>query len=346
MRVERATRKTALFRASASGGVLREAQYQREAAFTMAEILLSLTIIGVVAAVTLPSLTGNINERTWNTQRKALYARMSQAVALMPALNGYGVGATEAETTENATEVFITNGLSKVLKINNICDSGHLSDCGIPSKINTMDTANPTITPFPTTFSELNSEAVSVADWVDGAVGLVSGYTHVDTKTAAFETQNGESIAVFYNPSCTGKFDKFQYNGEFYSQKHLCVNFIYDLNGTKGPNTVGKDIGFMSVLGAIDSSVVAPVLLPTDTQAENYTAVLAVCRAADSESRIPNLEEMVSMFVNKKLWGPVAQSYASAERTLRGNGYYVSMKNGHISGTGLNDSARTRCVKR
>ena len=55
-------------------------------AFTMAEILLSLTIIGVVAAITLPSLTGNINERTWNTQRKALYARFSQAMPLMDAL--------------------------------------------------------------------------------------------------------------------------------------------------------------------------------------------------------------------------------------------------------------------
>ena len=63
----------------------------RRIAFTMAEILLSLTIIGVVAAITLPSLTGNINERTWNTQRKALYARFSQAIALMPALNGYGI---------------------------------------------------------------------------------------------------------------------------------------------------------------------------------------------------------------------------------------------------------------
>ena len=62
----------------------------RRIAFTMAEILLSLTIIGVVAAITLPSLTGNINERTWNTQRKALYARFSQAIALMPALNAYG----------------------------------------------------------------------------------------------------------------------------------------------------------------------------------------------------------------------------------------------------------------
>ena len=92
-------------------------------AFTMAEILLSLTIIGVVAAITLPSLTGNINERTWNTQRKALYARFSQAIALMPALNGYGTlkeesssGASDAVDT--AAETFITGGLSKVLKIN------------------------------------------------------------------------------------------------------------------------------------------------------------------------------------------------------------------------------------
>ena len=59
-------------------------------AFTMAEILLSLTIIGVVAAITLPSLTGNINERTWSTQRKALYSRMSQAVSLMSQVRGYG----------------------------------------------------------------------------------------------------------------------------------------------------------------------------------------------------------------------------------------------------------------
>ena len=85
-------------------------------AFTMAEILLSLTIIGVVAAITLPSLTGNINERTWNTQRKALYARFSQAIALMPALNGYGT-LTEDEsgnvTEDTAAETFITAGLSK-----------------------------------------------------------------------------------------------------------------------------------------------------------------------------------------------------------------------------------------
>ena len=80
-------------------------------AFTMAEILLSLTIIGVVAAITLPSLTGNINERTWNTQRKALYARFSQAIALMPALNGYGTlteGDSSTSAEETAAETVVT----------------------------------------------------------------------------------------------------------------------------------------------------------------------------------------------------------------------------------------------
>ena len=111
------------------GMTLKEMTYV--CAFTMAEILLSLTIIGVVAAITLPSLTGNINERTWNTQRKALYARFSQAIALMPSLNGYGTlteGDSSTSAVDTAAETFVTAGLSKVLKINNICDSEHLAD--------------------------------------------------------------------------------------------------------------------------------------------------------------------------------------------------------------------------
>ena len=99
----------------------------KRAAFTMAEILLSLTIIGVVAAITLPSLTGNINERTWNTQRKALHSRLSQAIALMPQVRGYGTlnittisgytSGMQAFSSNNATEAFLTNGLAKVFKL-------------------------------------------------------------------------------------------------------------------------------------------------------------------------------------------------------------------------------------
>ena len=33
---------------------------------------------------------------------------------------------------------------------------------------------------------------------------------------------------------------------------YFCVNFIYDLNGKKGPNTMGKDMGFMTMLYPFD----------------------------------------------------------------------------------------------
>ncbi len=298
-RVERATGKTALLPASASVGVLREAQYPR-CAFTMAEILLSLTIIGVVAAITLPSLTGNINERTWNTQRRALYARMSQAIALMPALNGYGTfdaGNESTSAVDTAAETFVTEGLSKVLKINNICDADHLADCGIPSTITNI-AGTSQISPFPTKISEWNP-AFTESVIYNSTTTYQNPLKDIDTKAAAFETQNGESIAVFYNPYCASDSSEMFY----YAQPLMCANFIYDLNGNKGPNTVGKDIGFMTALYPSDSVVVAPVPLARKAGDTNHINALVMCKNQDSESRLPNRDELSSMFYNQSLMG-------------------------------------------
>lgn len=277
---------------------------KHKAAFTMAEILLSLTIIGVVAAITLPSLTGNINERTWNTQRKALYARMSQAIALMPALNGYGTlkeesSAGASDGVDTATETFLTDGLAKVLKINNICDNEHLEDCGIVTSFTNM--AGSQIT-MPETLYELNS-------WFHSVAYCGNSYSTTDTKAAAFETQNGESIVAFYNQNCRTAYLNQEIltndgNAFGFPQSNMCVNFIYDLNGNKGPNTVGKDIGIMTVFNAADSSVVAP----QPSSASNaggttyswYNAAKA-CTTQDSGSRSPNIEELSSMLINQTL---------------------------------------------
>ena len=228
------------------------AKGEKPAGFTMAEILLSLTIIGVVAAITLPSLTGNINERTWNTQRKALYARMSQAIALMPALNGFGTLETVSNSgstsiNDTAAETFITSGLAKVLKINNICDNEHIEDCGIVSQITTL---NGSTISTPTTMQQLNYKMLTGSYSAYGA-----HFSFLNTKGAAFETANGESILAFYNPNCLPDMNE---SSDYYMQSKICANFIFDLNGNKGPNTVGKDIGFITILYPTDSSVVAP----------------------------------------------------------------------------------------
>lgn len=314
----------------------------------MAEILLSLTIIGVVAAITLPSLTGNINERTWNTQRKALYARFSQAIALMPALNGYGTlkeetdsaGSTSIEDT--AAETFVTAGLAKVMKINNICDNEHLKDCGITAKLSTLHGSTISI---PQKMSELNPTMISYSGGAEGT--LVTGLSHsqIDTKAAAFETGNGESLVVYYNPRCISDMDvKSSFD---MVQPKICANFIFDLNGTKGPNTVGKDIGFMTVLYSNDPSVVMPMPHMNDAgNAEQYNAS-ALCTQQDSEYRLPNRDEMASIFVNKRLVDMTTGRYWTSSVVSSQYAYIIGIASGDRNQ--LAERAQKdpiRCVKR
>ena len=261
-------------------------------AFTMAEILLSLTIIGVVAAITLPSLTGNLNERTWNTQRKALYARMSQAISLMPTLNGYG---TLDDTTDTAAETFLTAGLAKVFKINNICDNEHLEDCGIPASL--IDISGTKVA-LPGTLHDLN-----------GMFSIYNRYVE-NSKAAAFETQNGESIAVYYNPKC--KYDDHCPEGWTCSQFIMCANFIYDLNGKKGPNTFGKDIGVITAFHPVDPIVVAPMPLSKNAT-NNAGAYGKSCSKHGSEGRIPNSYELSAMSYNHKIMGVPESLYCAQE---------------------------------
>ena len=316
--------------------------------FTMAEILLSLTIIGVVAAITLPSLTGNINERTWNTQRKALYARFSQAIALMPALNGYGTlteGDSSTSAVDTAAETFVTNGLAKVLKINNICDSEHLEDCGITSKITPLSGGS--AIDVPTKISELNSLMTSVATWTDINGVVHSAESMIDTNAAAFETQNGESIVVYYKPDCTGSLGESNFH---YTQNKICANFIYDLNGSKGPNTVGKDIGVITALYPSDSIVVAPFPLTRAASTSiSYTASSKECTKIDNESRLPNLEELISMFVNAKLFAmPTGIYWSSSLTTSSGatQAWAIDFNQGRPGKYNKTSSWRLWCVKR
>lgn len=50
--------------------------------FTLAEVLITLGIIGVVAAMTMPSLIQNYRKKEATTRIKKFYSMMSQAVLL------------------------------------------------------------------------------------------------------------------------------------------------------------------------------------------------------------------------------------------------------------------------
>lgn len=137
-------------------------------------------------------------------------------------------------------------------------------------------------------------------------------FSTLNTNASAFETQNGESIIAYYNPSCTTEYisnEQLSSSGNTFGfpQKTMCVNFIYDLNGNKGPNTVGKDIGFITVFNATDSIVVAPMPSSVNNATFegssdiNWANAAKACTQMDSETRLPNIDELSAMLINKDI---------------------------------------------
>ena len=57
-------------------------------AFTLAEVLITIGIIGIVAAITLPVLVSNYRKKVYSSRLKTFYSTMSQAITLSEAENG------------------------------------------------------------------------------------------------------------------------------------------------------------------------------------------------------------------------------------------------------------------
>ena len=316
--------------------------------FTLAEVLITLAIIGIVAAITLPSLLVNVNEKAWEAQKKALHARMAQAIGQMNMLGGYGTFETDEEgtaTVDTAAESFILDALSKVYKINNVCGPGKLSSCGIPSKITTLNAVSEIN--FPTKISELNEKLLNGVH-AQGEEGDV-----VNTKAAAFETVNGESVAVFYNPKCASS-DGLP---SHYTQNKMCVNFVYDLNGAEGPNEVGKDIGFMTAFYNKNSSLAAPIPYKTnyDIQLPSYSAnadsidAAKACKLQGENLRLPNSDEAASMFVNAPLMnlnGEVGGFWTGSVLSVgeMGLAWLQAYNDGYRGKFNRHNSAYVRCI--
>ncbi len=315
---------------------MRKLFSKTSAAFTMAEILLSLTIIGVVAAITLPSLTGNINERTWATQKKALYARMSQAIPLLDSMNTY-----------NDAESFIAGALNTVTKINNVCSQANIEDCGI-NKDSLGPLADGTPISFPDTWSALGIDKQFEYDSAAASSNTSLAANTNNAMVAAFETGNGESIVLYYNPDCVP--DQEQAPNTLTEADPLdmfdnvCINMIYDLNNNKGPNTVGKDIGFMTVFYPTDSTVVAPV---------PYVQSMTAGSTCDSEYRLPNKFEATAMALNGKLIKSSGETYLTSSKGATGTTTYTYVQKPLASGElpmyatdGSTSGIASRCVKR
>lgn len=180
-----------------------------KSAFTLAEVLITLLIIGVVASIIVPSIINDMQKEEYVTGAKKTFSVLNQAAALIKMDNGgtyAGAFSSSADTVNKFAEK-----LSYVTKCTSATNDGtcwHLDN----SMMLTLDGRN----------------------W---------GSTSQST-AQAIKLNDGSLIwFVFVNKDCnnnsTWSLDTTDPNNPF---NYVCTLFVIDINGFKSPNRMGRDL--------------------------------------------------------------------------------------------------------
>ncbi|MBR1425188.1 prepilin-type N-terminal cleavage/methylation domain-containing protein [bacterium] len=193
-----------------------------KAAFTLAEVLITLAIIGVVAALTLPTLIAKVNEKVDGNQKKVTEAKLIQGLNMLD-LHG-GINNTYSSTAEFVEE------LSKYMKITKICDGTNsaFTECIPYNEIKYTDSDN-------------EEQTVDVVD-LNTAASLGKGDTESGEEfmaPVAMVLADGTPIILTYNKNCISDPDSIKADNK---KIHSCVDGLYDLNGSRKPNKFNKDV--------------------------------------------------------------------------------------------------------
>ena len=189
----------------------------KAAAFTLAEVLITLAVIGIVAALTLPGLIQNHNEKAWSTAKDLWEKKLTETVRRM---NIDGV-----MTGHESTEEFM-NTFKNYMKVIKTCDNGDINKCYSPKIVTTgKDDA----------LEEIETDSLTSAS----SMGLKEWQTN--TNTMSFVVADGTTVIMAYQKECPYA-DPIEDTGSQVS----CMAYMVDVNGKKGPNRVGKDIELSS----------------------------------------------------------------------------------------------------
>lgn len=92
--------------------------------FTLAEVLITLGIIGVVAAMTLPAVINNTKNKELETAFKKSYSQLGQAIQSIYLGDYGGSGMNIGSTTSNSAFKEFVNNMQKQYKQSSICIDG------------------------------------------------------------------------------------------------------------------------------------------------------------------------------------------------------------------------------
>ena len=171
----------------------------KSAAFTLAEVLVTLGIIGVVSAMTVPTLMQNYQRQSYVTQLHKVYNEMSQGFQQMMtdrnALNLKETGLLN--TTEQATETF-----KNYFKVVQDCGN-NFSPCFASEYRSTTGSSIKPVEAnwWSSSFVLADGAAIGLHGLIDYSAGNVSypyGYMYVDINGAKGPNIAGRDFFLFY----------------------------------------------------------------------------------------------------------------------------------------------------
>ncbi len=217
---------------------------QKKPSFTLAETLITITIIGVVAVIIIGYMTNSMEDRARTRQTAIAKHKFAKAIENM-AMNYdigpyYGTGAEKYDATNE-----FTDKLRKYYKINQICTTTNLDDCWGYETIN-----------FP------SGEKYDIKNATNGKLFKYGGNENVndgfDNETRGMFAVDGTRFIIAFDKYCTQVEPQvFVWSNDGTSHNGMgCVAAILDIDGNKAPNRVGKDISFINATGLGDNCII------------------------------------------------------------------------------------------
>ena len=202
--------------------------FKKKTAFTLAEVLITLGVIGVVAALTMPTLLKNIAERSNSEAQANLAQKITKSMDLMRADGGL-------ERTYNSTDEFVDE-FSKYIKISTRCDADHIADCWPTKTVTTTDGETYDVSKAKT------GKNLNLKDNKSNNVGIIlaDGATLILTYNPnAGIIGDGDTVTPSFAdlPIGFGRTKKFAYTTSVTSS----IDFVMDVNGFKGPNSEARN---------------------------------------------------------------------------------------------------------
>lgn len=170
--------------------------------FTLAEILLTLTIVGIVASITIPALITRVDNAVYVSQLRKTYSVLSQALIMIRNDNAGSLVPVASKDTLWGGNFMLNTFLTK-MNYAKVCTSG---GCWYNSNVY----------------------------YLNGTVGI----PNMDTSTSpsnygkAILSDGTMLLLELYSTSCSESFGPV---------KNVCALLYVDVNGAKPPNKIGRD---------------------------------------------------------------------------------------------------------